>query len=252
MLAPALRRPRAACAAFIALGLLLTGGRAAASPIAFTATLTIELFVDGSGDEPDPLAAGSIVFGGAGIADSSGVAFTLPAAAIGGSFASGPGFGSGYPIVTQQGSLANLAGSFVPSGSDVVGTMGMSGTWQWGLFGPPPAFLADLPIGPLGVGGSEASQNGQYVMYGGAWTTGTASVTAWGVGTLFATGSDARGPGGVGVIELVSPIRIDQTVSPSFAEPAGFATLTLTFVPEPSTAMLFGAALAAIAVRSRR
>lgn len=216
--------PRRLAAACVALGLLLHGDRAAASPIAFTAVLTIELRVPGS-DDSDPLAAGTIELFGAGIADASGGGFTQPAGAIGGSFANTPTLGPGYPIVTQQGALANLAGSFAPSGGDVVGSMGVGGSWQWGYFGPPPALFSDVPIASLGVGGSATITSGGLTLRtdGGTWTTGTASVSTWGIpDPLVAVGFDARAASGVGQILLVTPLLIDpETLGPSAAEPAG-------------------------------
>jgi len=245
--------------AVVVLGLLLVGGSSAASPLAFTAVLTIELRVPGVGGSSDPLAAGPIELTGAGIADASGGGFTLPAGAITGSFATDPVLGPGYPIVSQQGALTSVLGSFGPSGGDVVGSMGFTGSWQWGLFGPPPAFFVDLPIGPLGVGGSETrstvlpSGTITYRMDGATWTTGSASVSTPGVtDPLVAVGFDGRDASGVGEIRLVSPLLVDPvSLGVTAAEPAGFATLVLHFVPEPATLLLLSSGIAGLVMLGR-
>ncbi len=179
----------------------------------------------------------------------------LPAGSIGGTFATTPRLGPGYPVVSQQGALANLAGSFAPAGGDVVGSMGFGGTWQWGYFGPPPGIFSNVPFASLGIGGSAtATSSGVRLrMDGDTWATGTASVSPPGLDDpLVVTGSDARDALGLGEIVLVTPLLIDpETLGPSAAEPAGFATLTLRFVPEPGTTTLIGVGTLGLAWRSR-
>jgi PEP-CTERM motif len=67
------------------------------------------------------------------------------------------------------------------------------------------------------------------------------------------TGSDARTPGGLGQITLVSPTRIQVRVS---GEPVlslvVTAELALNFVPEPSTLVLLGAGTAVLAALGGR
>lgn len=66
-------------------------------------------------------------------------------------------------------------------------------------------------------------------------------------GTDMFTGSDARTPSGAGQVTLVSPTRVRS--SPNFGQLsyAVSATLTLQFVPEPTTLLLLGAGIAALA-----
>jgi hypothetical protein len=97
-----------------------------------------------------------------------------------------------------------------------------------------------LGVSPCGGGGTLVTVTG--------WTTGNVTVT--GMGAVQAVGSDARTPGGLGQITLVTPIRIEGGLHPSPL--AGFATLSLAFVPEPGTLVLTGAGALCLAALGRR
>jgi hypothetical protein len=84
----------------------------------------------------------------------------------------------------------------------------------------------------------------------GEWTTGKVQIT--GVATSFPetqsttlsqTGFDARTTGGLGMVQLVTPIRIFSNLGP---DRGGFAILALHFVPEPGQPLLLGAGFLAL------
>ncbi len=112
---------------------------------------------------------------------------------------------------------------------------------------------------PLDFGKTiEASlMNGVFFTYQSApWTAGAVTLTSVGphtnLMTLMATGMNALGPSGVGTLTLVAPEKVWVSVGHTFPV---VATLTLTYVPEPATALLFGAgtlALALLGMRRRR
>ena len=66
---------------------------------------------------------------------------------------------------------------------------------------------------------------------------------------LHAIGFDARTPGGGGRLQLVSPGTI---VVPAFGTLPILSTLTIDFVPEPTTALLLGGGLMALGALHRR
>jgi hypothetical protein len=67
--------------------------------------------------------------------------------------------------------------------------------------------------------------------------------------TLVGTGFDNRTASGPGTLQLVSPNVVDFN---ALGTVPVLSTLTITFVPEPTTALLLGAGLAALACLSRR
>jgi hypothetical protein len=93
---------------------------------------------------------------------------------------------------------------------------------------------------------------------GTGWTTGswTLMVPATTVGggtatpeTITATGADLRTASGAGTLVLISPVFVRTNLA---GDIPSFATLTLNYVPEPSTLLLVGAGLAGLALRGRR
>jgi hypothetical protein len=82
------------------------------------------------------------------------------------------------------------------------------------------------------------------------WTTGNVTVTGVGGPDLKAKGSDARTPGGLGSLLLVTPIRIDSPLLGSRV--GGIGTLTLNFVPEPGTLALTAFGALGLTVLGRR
>ena len=63
------------------------------------------------------------------------------------------------------------------------------------------------------------------------------------------TGSDARTPGGVGVVTLVSPVKVITSVAGNVPV---VVTLRVNFVPEPGTVLLLGGGIVALAIAGRR
>ncbi len=115
-----------------------------------------------------------------------------------------------------------------------------------------------ITINGFGAGGAKAS------LAGAPWTIGTAvastGTTANGGPTAtFARSGFAHGPASGttstarrgGVVQLVTPIQIATTL-PGMERIGFIAQLTLVFIPEPGTALLLGAGLAALAVGRRK
>jgi hypothetical protein len=104
-----------------------------------------------------------------------------------------------------------------------------------------------------GIGGVRVTVIGQPWTVGAARVTGVTFVTPSGAtvtnGTVSATGSNGLTPGGMGTLNLVSPMKV---MAPSWGSFPVLATLTLEFVPEPATALLLACGLAGLAAIRRR
>lgn len=116
----------------------------------------------------------------------------------------------------------------------------------------------DLPLSVVGAGGiAQVAGPFSVTLEGAPWTKGSVTISRPGAQTV--VGGFAHGPllmsGSTaqlgGVIALVTPVRIASTL-PGFADLDSWAFLQIEFVPEPSTGLLLGAGLLAIARAARR
>jgi hypothetical protein len=138
----------------------------------------------------------------------------------------------------------NAAGVFGPTG----GTMPLAGMLKICLFapcsGPPPANIS-IPLSGIGratpvVGSGPVN----VTTLGAPWTTGT--ITA---GTEM--GSFA-GSVGASSISLVTPVYVSTNITAMATLGIGYARLSISWVPEPSTALLLGLGCAALIAQARR
>lgn len=226
---------------------------AAAAALPVSATLTLDLRMPAVSGASQPLFDAPIVLQGEAVSGDVPGGFTLPAGAFAGSFDI-PGPVRATPVTGVSGSLASAAGSITEGpGGLLGGSLGLTGGWQLELF----AFLAaNLPLTPIGVGGSETvltPPSLEYRLDGGAWTTGTVSVSIPGVTQpLSGSGFDARDGDGLGAVRLVSPLRlVPVSAGPSAAQYAAIVSLDLVFVPEPGSALLVGIGLLAFGALRR-
>jgi hypothetical protein len=145
-------------------------------------------------------------------------------------------------------SARNGAGDFAFAGGAGGGVMPLFGVAKFCAFAPcaTAGVVQSLPLG--GVVGSDGSAIGagflgNYTVIGAPWTLATATLlngyfTAMGFahGPLSNTGSTAQ-PGGT--LQLVTPVLIRAPTFPP--DPiTSFATLRITFVPEPTSLLLIG------------
>ena len=150
-------------------------------------------------------------------------------------------------------SASNGTGSFSFDGSgNGGGTMAVTGSSNVCLFSPcgapPPANLV-VPfttggVNGIGLGGSPIIVTGlvNLTATGNGWTTGTASI-----GSVSVSGTAFNGTS----VTLVTPTLISTNIGASAVIPA-FATMTLSFVPEPGTLLLLASGVAGLAVLGRK
>jgi hypothetical protein len=238
----------------------LVSSQAAATP--FSAVLSIEdRYLAGPGP---------VVFVAAGSGTSGPAGVTIPSGLF-----SGTASATYAPYRTAVVELeGNLAGAF--GGTPLGGPLALPGRFRLDrkLFGvavsvPLAATKGGAVTAALGLGGSVSGTSpayGHFTVFFDEFTVGKAVLPAltytyhvpFGkaashqyTGTYPSytrTGSDARTPAGVGTITLVTPMRVLQERpgwQPGVAYDL-FATLTLTFVPEPGTFALLALGVAAL------
>ena len=171
---------------------------------------------------------------------------------------------SQYPIGGVQLTLANGAGTFAETGmGELNGAMPLLGTAKVCLFGPCGAAGANLsvPLTVVGVGGSAAAAGLVNVtVIGAPWTTGTAAVQLPIFSVPYTRMGFAHGPASQsgstavagGSLQLVTPIYVSTSLGVDNPFIVAFATLTLHFVPEPSTLVLGAGGLLLLAAAGRR
>ena len=163
-----------------------------------------------------------------------------------------------FPIAGVIGDAANGAGHF--AGSPLGGKMPVLGSATLCLFHACDADPVANVVIPFTEGGtSGVGLGGQIVASGfvnltvtfAPWTTGQATVGGASIEGYL------RGPGGQpatevlpgGSAQLVTPIAIQTSIG---EDVPAFGILTLEFVPEPGTLVLFGAGTAGLAAAGRR
>lgn len=195
---------------------------------------------------------------GAGLASSSGgpgSAHTVPSGffQVGSAIAVpiSPTF-TGLDLVTVPAGAQNGAGSFSPNGA-----MGLQGSAFFYGFGAP---AGQVPLAPMGGGGSQAItfivlpavlHGGTFMGAGGPTPmvfSAMSAVAAVPI-TAAATAFDNRTSGGQGTVQLVAPAKLSFQILGSVPI---FATLQITYTPEPGTLLLLGAGIAFLAAAGTR
>jgi hypothetical protein len=244
----------------VAAGLALAGAApASAAPLPFDATLTLQIGGlgtvtsngAGTGDFSGPGGAASIPAGVFTVHAS--LPLSPPLLVIDGFAVGAPGVPTGAAAPVPPGSSKALAFG------GVTGTMGLNAAAYLltGVVSSPPGFVAaGIPLGLIGVGGTQMQPPlGMLIMgtiFPNPYQLGM--VTLMGAlngvpSAVVGTGFDNRTAGGAGVLQLVSPNIIGLG---ALGAVTALATLSITIVPEPTTVLLVGAGLAALAAGRRR
>ena len=155
---------------------------------------------------------------------------------------------AGVAVIGVTNGVGNFSGVDTTSGG---GAMAVQGTANVCLFAScafPPANVT-VPfttggVNGVGLGGAPITVFGfvNLTAMGNLWTTGTVSI-----GSLSASGSPLAG----NHVKLVTPTFISTNIAASAALPM-FATLDLTFVPEPGTLLLLASGVAGLAMIGRK
>lgn len=232
-------RPVARIAAIVA---LVAAGPGGASAAPFTGSLTAYVF---STQQAMP----AVVFGGGNGTSTSGLV-TVPGDVFVGTATATTPTSAAPPLTGNRFVVTGHdAGSF--SGDPVAGAMALRGSLVLSAYGGP---LLSIPLSAVGAAGAKAFWGGGGVSVtaiGAGWSAGNVALTlptSMGVRTTSFAGYDAR-VGGVGTLQLVTPIRVDSNVAAPFVI---WSSLTLTFVPEPASALLLGMGTLALAWLGRR
>jgi len=158
-------------------------------------------------------------------------------------------------IANFEATVSNLGGTLILGGSPSGGFGGalpLSGTWRaLTLAG---STLFEFPLSAIGITGTAPVTvphllGGVVTISGQGW--GTGAVTLGGIATplggttaVAAAGTDQRTVGGLGVLQLVTPVKI-QT---QFGAMAMILGLNLTVVPEPGSVSLIAVGVAGLAL----
>lgn len=162
------------------------------------------------------------------------------------------------PITGVRATVGNAPGTLVSSGGSLGGVLPLAGVVKVCIFGQggcdSPAANLSVPLTPIGAGGLATAMGVVNVsVFGAPWTAGTAAVgtttrMGYALGPASATGSTAQVGGR---LQLVTPIYVSTNIGASVSLPA-FATLTLHFVPEPTTLALLAAGVGGLGWRGAR
>jgi hypothetical protein len=244
-------------------------GSARAATLAFTGTLSLQI---------DPRAVETAVIHGSGVASvtDDGSFHLLSFGVASGAF--GPftatlsdSYGTAGPVrVTGVG---NLSGSFsgLSGGAPAAGVMGLSGLAKLCIvFDPTCSYVfVPIPLSPtpalavgLGIGGTHSVSSGavSVTLQHSPWHLGAVGLTVHNensaITTLSSATGFAHGPASLtsstaqesGTVQLVTATKAYTTLIPELPI---FATLSLHFVPEPSTLLLASAGVAGLVAASR-
>jgi hypothetical protein len=220
--------PVARIAALVA---LVAAGSGGASAAPFTGSLTVYVFSTQQGMP-------AVVFGGGNGTSTSGLV-TVPGDVFVGTATATTPTSAAPPITGNRFVVTGHdPGSF--TGDPVAGAMALRGSLLLSAFGGP---LLSIPLSAVGAEGAKAFWDGGGVSVtaiGAGWSAGNVAVTVptsmGGVRTTSFAGYDHR-VNGVGTLQLVTPIRVRSNIG---GDTLFWSALKLTFVPEPTTALLLG------------
>jgi hypothetical protein len=223
---------------------LAVAAPAGAAPIPFTGTLKVDFG-----------AYGRITVTGGGVADNAGPGGSLSIPA--GVFTLAATMAISPPLIVIDGLGVGARGlsapPFAPGSSKALsfdgttGKMGLDASAYVLTSGV--SIVRKAPLVAVGVGPVFFCNVTPVCLQGTDFRLGPAALTLRSNPTIVGSGFDNRTLGGGGVLQLVSPSYV--VLSPIPPLPT-FATLTIRLVPEPGTALLVGAGLAALVSLARR
>jgi hypothetical protein len=158
----------------------------------------------------------------------------------------------------------HAAGSFVAGGGPgggLGGPMTLGGALTVNAYSGNVTLLS-VPLSVVGKPGGFVSVTGGggtiTQVSGTGWTTGAQTLMAPATTlsgrsttptTVTATGTDLRTASGAGTLVLITPLFVRTNLT---GDHVSFATLTLNYVPEPSTLLLVGVGIGGLALRGRK